>query len=239
MNDTPTQPPGPLPATATPAEWLSARTALLAEEKALTRALDALAARRRALPMVAVEKEYVLTGPDGATGLLELFEGRDQLIVYHFMFAPEWETGCARCAAFLDQLGDLRHLRARGTAFAAVSRAPYPRILPFKAAGGWTVPWYSAHESDFPYDFGASLAPSGPADPSPAVLAPTDPGLSAALAAGEHADRPAINCFLRVGEQVFHTYSAYARGLDRLGSASTLLDLTALGRRDHLARPTS
>ncbi|EFG65449.1 conserved hypothetical protein [Streptomyces sp. SPB074] len=216
---------------------------MLAEEKELTRALEDLAAR----------KKNTAAGPKrGGINLHRTgrryrpagtLRGTRSVNRVPLHVRAEAEAGCARCAAFLYQIGDLRHLRERGTAFAAVSRAPYPRILPFKAAGGWTVPWYSAYGSTFPYDFGASFAP-GPASAAPPAYgyrprAEADPGREAALAAGEHVDRPALSCFLRVGDQVFHTYSAYARGLDRLGSASSLLDLTALGRRDHLARPAS
>ncbi len=114
-----------LPETVSRAEWRAARAALLAKEKAATRARDALNAERRGLPMVEVDKEYVFEGGDGKATLLDLFEGRDQLVVYHFMFAPEWDAGCRSCSAFLDQIGHLAHLRARGTSFAAVSRAPY------------------------------------------------------------------------------------------------------------------
>lgn len=117
-----------LPEIVTRADWRAAREALLAKEKAATRARDALNAERRGLPMVEVDKEYVFEGGDGKATLLDLFEGREQLVVYHFMFAPEWDAGCRSCSAFLDQIAHLAHLRARGTSFAAVSRAPYPRI---------------------------------------------------------------------------------------------------------------
>ncbi|MEV3856312.1 DUF899 domain-containing protein [Streptomyces sp. NPDC050095] len=204
-----------LPKVVTREEWRAAREELLALEKAATRARDALNTRRRELPMVEVDKLYVLEGPDGKAELLDLFEGRPQLVVYHFMFAPDWDAGCRSCSGFLDQIGHLAHLRARGTAFAAVSRAPYTKILPFKARMGWTVPWYSSHLSEFNADFGAT------------VDTPDD-GLQ---------ERPALNCFLREGERIFHTYATFDRGLDNIGFTSNLLDLTALGRQEEWERP--
>jgi predicted dithiol-disulfide oxidoreductase (DUF899 family) len=203
-----------LPEIVSRADWRAAREALLAKEKAATRARDALNAERRGLPMVEVDKEYVFEGGDGKATLLDLFEGRDQLVVYHFMFAPEWDAGCRSCSAFLDQIGHLAHLRARGTSFAAVSRAPYPKILPFKARMGWTLPWYSSYVCDFNTDFEVTLEHEG-----------------------ELVERPGLSCFLRDRDRVFHTYSTYERGLDGLGSTTSLLDLTALGRREQWEKP--
>ncbi|WP_328556138.1 DUF899 domain-containing protein [Streptomyces sp. NBC_00358] len=194
-------------------EWQAAREELLVKEKAATRARDALNAERRGLPMVEVDQEYVFESGDGKAALPELFRGRDQLVVYHFMFAPDWDAGCRSCSAFLDQIGHLAHLRSRGTEFAAVSRAPYTKILPFKARMGWTVPWYSSYDSDFNYDFQVSFA-----DPEPY-------------------ERPGMSCFLRDRGRVFHTYSTYDRGLDGLGSTTSLLDLTALGRQEEWEEP--
>jgi len=185
--------------------WRAAREELLVKEEAVARARDALNAQRRALPMVEVGTEYVFDGGDGKATLLDLFAGRPQLVVHHFMFAPQWQAGCPGCAGFLDQLGHLAHLNARGTSFAAVSRAPYPRILPFKARMGWTLPWYSSYDSDFNRDFEVTRERDG-----------------------ELVERPGLSCFLREGERVFHTYSVY-EGLDVLGSTAGLLDLTALG----------
>jgi predicted dithiol-disulfide oxidoreductase (DUF899 family) len=125
------------------------------------------------------------------------------------MFAPEWDAGCRSCSAFLDQIGHLAHLRARDTSFAVVSRAPYPRILPFKARMGWMLPWYSSHACDFNRDFEVTLEREG-----------------------ELVERPGLSCFLRDRDRVFHTYSTYERGLDGLGSTTSLLDLTALGRQE-------
>ncbi|MFF3941334.1 DUF899 domain-containing protein [Streptomyces phaeofaciens] len=194
-----------LPEVASRDAWRAAREELLVKEEAVARARDALNAQRRALPMVEVGTEYVFDGGDGKATLLDLFAGRPQLVVHHFMFAPQWQAGCPGCAGFLDQLGHLAHLNARGTSFAAVSRAPYPRILPFKARMGWTLPWYSSYDSDFNRDFEVTRERDG-----------------------ELVERPGLSCFLREGERVFHTYSVY-EGLDALGSTTSLLDLTALG----------
>ncbi|MEU9334797.1 DUF899 domain-containing protein [Streptomyces sp. NPDC048290] len=195
-------------------EWRKARHALLAEEKAATRARDALNAARRGLPMVEIDKEYVFEGGDGKATLLDLFEGRSQLVVHHFMFAPEWENGCPNCSYFLDQVGHQAHLHARRTSFVAVSRAPYTRLLPFKARMGWTVPWYSSYDSDFNFDFDVTR----------------DRG-------GELFEEPGLSCFLRDRDRVFHTYSTYDRGLDGLGPATSFLDLTVLGRQEEWEEP--
>ncbi|MGW6026077.1 DUF899 domain-containing protein [Streptomyces sp. NPDC055099] len=203
-----------LPDIVTREEWLAARQELLAKEKAATRARDALNAERRRLPMVEIGKEYLFDGSDGKATLFDLFDGDSQLIVYHFMFAPEWDAGCRSCSAFLDQIGHLAHLRARSTNFIAVSRAPFTKILPFKARMGWTVPWYSSHGSDFNHDFDATV---GEGD--------------------ESYEQPGLSCFLRDGDRVFHTYSTYARGTDWVASYSSLLDLTALGRQEEWEEP--
>ncbi|MEU6510506.1 MULTISPECIES: DUF899 domain-containing protein [unclassified Streptomyces] len=190
-------------------QWRVAREELQREEEAVRRARAELSAQRRRLPMVEVDTEYVFEGGDGKATLLDLFEGRTQLVVHHFMFAPEWEAGCPCCSAFLDQLGHLAHLHARNTSFASVSRAPFTRFLPFKARMGWTVPWYSYLPShgDFNRDFEATVE--------------SDQGL---------AERPGISCFLRDHDRVFHTYSVFEDGLDGACTLAGLLDLTALGR---------
>jgi len=195
-------------------QWRAAREELLVKEKAATRARDALNAERRRLPMVEVGEEYVFEGGDGKATLLDLFEGRHQLVVHHFMFAPEWDAGCRSCSGFLDQIGHLAHLKARGTTFVAVSRAPFTRILPFKARMGWTLPWFSSFGSDFNRDFEVTLELDG-----------------------ELVERPGVSCFLRDRDRVFHTYSTYERGLDGLGSTTGFLDLTALGRQEEWEEP--
>jgi predicted dithiol-disulfide oxidoreductase (DUF899 family) len=143
------------PAIVSQAEWEQARQTFLAKEKEATRALDALAAERRRLPVVRIEKDYELEGPDGKLPFSALFEGRRQLIVYHFMFAPGGRP-CDGCSSFADNVGHLAHLHARDTALALISRAPYSEIRPFKERMGWTVPWYSSFGSEFNYDFGVS-----------------------------------------------------------------------------------
>ncbi|WAU80310.1 DUF899 domain-containing protein [Streptomyces sp. Qhu-G9] len=205
-----------LPPIASREEWRAAREELLAKEKAATRARDALNAERRRLPMVEIGKEYVFEGGDGKATLFDLFAGRHQLVVHHFMFAPEWDAGCRSCSAFVDQIAHLAHLRARDTELAVVSRAPYTKILPFKARMGWTVPWYSSYGNDFNHDFLASVQGTEGEEPH---------------------ERPGVSCFLRDRDRVFHTYSAYERGLDGLGSTTSFLDLTALGRQEEWERP--
>ena len=198
-----------LPKIAAPAEWLAARENLLVKEKAATRAGDALAAERRRLPMVRVEKEYVFDGPDGKVSLLDLFERRRQLIIYHFMFAPTvegWpEAGCTGCSFFVDQIGHLAHLHARDTSFALVSRAPFENIQHNKKRMGWTVPWFSSSGSDFNIDFGVTT---------------------------EASETFGLSVFLRDGNSVFRTYFTSDRGVEALGSTWTLLDLTPLGRQE-------
>ena len=133
-----------LPAVVTATEWQAARDALLAKEKEATRARDALAAERRRLPMVRIEKDYTFDGPDGKATLLDLFEGRRQLLLYHFMFGPNQDAGCDGCSMFVDQIGHLAHLYARDTSFALVSRAPLAKITAYKKRMGWTIPWHSS-----------------------------------------------------------------------------------------------
>jgi predicted dithiol-disulfide oxidoreductase (DUF899 family) len=146
-------------------EWLTARKTLLEHEKELTKQRDPCGiceaarvnAERRRLPMVKLEKEYTFEGSNGSTKLINLFEGRTQLIVYHFMFAPEWEKGCGGCTGFVNSLGDLSLLNERDTTFALVSRAPFPKLETYKTLKGWTLPWYSSFGSDFNYDFHVTL----------------------------------------------------------------------------------
>ena len=160
--ESPTERSLPLPTVASRETWRAARLALLEKEKQLTRARDALNAERRALPMVEVVKPYVFEGPDGPLTLLDLFAGRRQLIVYHFMFDPTWEDGCPSCTAGTDELspGFLEHLHTRDTSYAMVSRAPLAKLERWKAARGWDIPWYSSHGSDFNYDFGVTIDPA-------------------------------------------------------------------------------
>jgi predicted dithiol-disulfide oxidoreductase (DUF899 family) len=216
-----------LPQVATRDEWLAAREALLAKEKELTRARDALNAERRRLPMVEVTEPYVFEGARGKAGLLDLFEGRRQLIVKHFMFDPDWEDGCSSCTAGTDEIADglLEHLAVRDTTLVQVSRAPLAKLDAWKARRGWTIPWYSSFGSDFNYDFGVTLDPA---------VTPVVYNYRAEDIEGE---MPGQSAFLRDGDRVFHTYSWYARGAEMTGGSYYWLDLTALGRQEEWEEP--
>ena len=216
-------------------EWLAARTALLAEEKELTRRRDALNARRRELPMVEVVKPYVLHGPDGDVGLADLFEGRRQLIVYHFMFDPSWEDGCPSCTAGIDELNDgfLEHVHTRDTTFAMVSRAPLEKLERWKALKGWDhLTWYSSGDSDFNYDFGVTVDRSHGSREYNYRDVADDPDW-----ADQPYEMPGRSAFLHAEDRIFHTYSQYARGLESTGGSYYFLDLTALGRQEDWEQP--
>ena len=198
-----------LPNVVSQAEWLAASKQVLAKEKQLTRQHDQLAAERRRMPMVKIDKPYVFDGSAGTVSLLDLFEGRRQLIVYHFMFAPGvggWPTaGCPGCSLVVDQIAHLAHLHARDTSFVLVSRAPRSRIQTYQKRMGWTIPWYSSSESDFNDDFGVTT-PKG--------------------------ETFGLSVFLRDGDNVYRTYFTNGRGVEALGSVWTLLDLTPYGRQE-------
>jgi predicted dithiol-disulfide oxidoreductase (DUF899 family) len=220
-------------------EWLTARKALLAKEKAFTRERDALATERRNLPMVEIDKEYVFEGPDGKATLLDLFEGRRQLIVGHFMFDPSWEDGCPSCTAGADEIADglRRHLHARDTTLAYVSRAPIEKIERYKHKRGWTFPWYSSFGSDFNYDFRVTLDESVlPVEYNFRSKAEFD-ALGMPVYDGGSVEYPGRSAFLRVGDRIFHTYSVYARGLETIGGSYYLLEETALGRQEDWEEP--
>jgi predicted dithiol-disulfide oxidoreductase (DUF899 family) len=222
-------------------EWLLARKALLAKEKELTRRRDALNAERRRLPMVEITKDYRFDGPDGAVSLLDLFEGRRQLIVGHFMFDPSWEDGCPSCTAGADEVsqGLLDHLHARDTTLAYVSRAPLDKLERYKARKGWTFPWYSSYGSDFNYDFHVTLDESvAPVEYNYRTPAEHEQAGTAYYVAGaQPIEAPGSSYFLRDGNRVFHTYSAYARGAEMTGGSYYFLDLTALGRQEDWEEP--
>lgn len=194
-----------LPPIVSRAEWQQARDALLVKEKAATRNSDRLAAERRRLPMVEIDKQYVFDGPKGPTTLLEMFEGRRQLVIYHFMFHPDWTEGCVGCSSAIDNMGHPAHLHARNTTLAVVARAPLATAMPFVERMGWTLPWYSSFESDFNFDFDMS---------------------------SETGESHGLSVFLREGERIFHTYFTGARGVESLGSTFSLLDLTPWGRQE-------
>ncbi|MEV0155859.1 DUF899 domain-containing protein [Micromonospora sp. NPDC050686] len=214
-------------------EWRAARERLLAQEKEFTRARDALNAERRRLPMVRIDKTYVFAGPAGAANLLDLFDGRRQLVTYHFMFDPSWDAGCPGCSRLTDNIGHLAHLHARDTSLVLVSRAPLPKLLAYRERMGWTVPWYSSHGSDFNYDFHVSLDESV----TPVEYNFRDRAELRRLGFGVAGEAPGVSVFLRDGDDVFHTYSAYARGTDLLTGTSNYLDLTALGRQEFWEEP--
>ena len=163
--------------------------------------------------MVPIDKDYTFDGPDGNATLLDLFEGRRQLLLYHFMFGPNQDAGCDGCSMFVDQIGHLAHLHARDTSFALVSRAPLAKIAAYRKRMGWTIPWFSSFESDFNVDFGVS-----PETPQPDAY--------------QDGGSFGLSVFLRDGDDVFRTYFTTARGVEALGSVWTFLDLTPLGRQE-------
>ena len=229
-----------LPRIATREEWLAARTELLVKEKELTRQRDALNAERRNLPMVAVGKDYVFDGPSGAVRLLDIFEGRPQLIIYHFMFDPTWEDGCPSCTAGTDELssGFLDHLHTRDTTYAMVSRAPLAKLERWKAKQGWDIPWYSSFGTDFNLDFGVTIDESAGSSQYNFRTKIEHEAMGADLFdADQPFEMPGRSCFLQVDGRVFHTYSQYARGLESTGGSYYFLDLTALGRQEDWEEP--
>jgi predicted dithiol-disulfide oxidoreductase (DUF899 family) len=214
--------------------WLEARRAFLAREKAFDRERDALSAARRALPRVKLEKEYVFEERSGKRALGDLFEGRRQLIVYHFMFAPEWEAGCKSCSFVADNFASsIVHLAARDTSFAVISRAPLAKIEAFQERMGWRFRWLSSLESDFNFDFHVSFTPEELARGTVEYNYEERPWKGGSEA-------PGASVFLREGSDLFHTYSTYMRGLDHLLATYEYLDLTPLGRQeDALPYPMS
>jgi predicted dithiol-disulfide oxidoreductase (DUF899 family) len=214
------------PKIASQAEWLAARKALLAKEKAFTRERDALSAARRELPMVKVEKRYVFDGAAGQRTLAELFDGKRQLVVYHFMFDPSWDEGCKSCSFIADGFdGILPHLGARDTAFAAVSRAPFAKLVAFQKRMGWAFPWLSSGPDGFNMDFAVSFTPEE-------VQARTGE-YNFVTVKWQRTEGPGLSTFLRgEGDDVFHTYSMYGRGVDALMLTYQYLDLTPLGRNE-------
>ena len=232
-----------LPAVVSREEWDAARKELLAKEKELTRARDRLNADRRRLPMVRLDKPYTFAGPEGTVGLLDLFAGRPQLVMHHFMFAPEWDEPCASCASAADGISGLHRLHARNTTLVAVSRAPYAKIAAFQERMGWTFPWYSSSGSDFNYDFHATLddrvVPVQLHFRTEEELAeagtPWTGGPWTESMRGE--ELPGISAFLRVGDEVFHTYSTFGRGIEEFHNGYPYLDLTALGRQEAWEEP--
>lgn len=187
------------------AEWEKARAELLVKEKELTRLKDSVSAARRRLPMVEVTGSYAFDSEDGPKELLDLFDGRSQLIVQHFMFGPDWDEGCDGCSMMADSIPPQSHLNAKDTSFVLISRAPLPRLLAFRDRMGWSLPWVSSLSTTFNEDFHATVD-------------------------GE--ERQAISVFLRDGERIFHTWSTFARGEEPFMLVFDLLDLTPYGRQE-------
>ncbi|MBL9025976.1 MAG: DUF899 domain-containing protein [Myxococcales bacterium] len=205
-------------------EWLEARLRLLAKEKELTKLRDEISAARRALPWVRLEKSYTFEGERGAVTLEELFAGRSQLIVYHFMFDPSWEAGCKSCSFWADNFErNVVHLEHRDTSLVAISRAPLEKLHAFRSRMGWTFPWVSSSGSDFNYDFGVSFTPEEIAAGRAAYNFGTQTRVGPEM--------PGISVFFRTAShEIFHTYSTYSRGLDMTNAAYHLLDLVPKGR---------
>lgn len=222
------------PSVATRAEWLGARKKLLAREREVTHLRDGVNAERRRLPMVKVDKDYVFDGPEGAAGLLDMFEGRSQLYIHHFMWIDARDEGCPSCTMAADLTfteRDRELLHAKDVSFACVSRAPYESIARYRDKHGWTFPWYSSRDNDFTYDYHVTL------DADRAPIEYNYSSLDELHRAGFtddmfHGDWPGSSVFMRRGDEVFHTYSAYARGLDHSSVGYPFLDLTPYGRQE-------
>ncbi len=195
----------PLPRIVTREEWDVERAELLGAEKALTRQAAAVAAKRRRLPAVLVDKDYRFEGEHGPVTLRDMFEGRSQLIVYHFMFHPDWDEGCDGCSWFIDGVAEPAHLHARDVSLALVSRAPLAKLLAYRKRMGWSLPWFSSAGSSFNHDFHATVGDS------------------------EH---HALSVFITDGRDVCHTYQTFNRGVELLGAAFSLLDLVPYGRQE-------
>lgn len=202
--------------------WLEARRALLAEEKALTRQRDELSRQRRALPWVRIDADYRFDTEAGPRSLEELFDGRPQLVVYHFMYGPDWEEGCPSCSFWADGYDGIGvHLAHRDTTLVAVSRAPLADLLAYRDRMGWSFPWVSSFGTTFNEDFDVSF-PDAPAEGTHNFSPIIDPP----------EELPGVSVFARDGDAVYHTYSAYSRGLDAFNNAYQLLDLTPMGRHE-------
>jgi predicted dithiol-disulfide oxidoreductase (DUF899 family) len=210
-------------------DWLVARKAHLAHEKQVTQEIDRLHAERRRLPMVKIAKDYAFEGPNGTSSLRDLFEGRRQLVIYHFMFGPTWDKGCSGCTEHIDALGNDRAMLAdKDVTFAVVSRAPLAKLEAYKQAKGWSISWYSSFASDFNYDFHVTL------DPAIATVEYNFRSAAEIEAAGHKVpsgEEHGLSVFFRDGDELFHTYSAYARGTENVSNAFEILDVTPYGRQ--------
>ncbi len=208
-------------------DWIKARRVLLAKEKQFTRLREELSQEQRDLPWEAVTKEYEFVGPQGRESLLDLFAGRTQLIVYHFMFAPDWNAGCPLCSFWADNFdGIIAHLNQRDVTMVAISRAPYEKLAAYQKRLGWSFKWLSSGETPFNFDYQASFTPAE-LDAKRALYnyVEQDPGRS---------EREGVSVFFKDGSgRIFHTYSTYARGIDILNTAYHYLDLVPKGRDEN------
>lgn len=209
--------------------WNAERKRLLAAEKELTKDYDRVNAERRRLPMVAIEKKYEFDGPEGKLSLLDLFAGRRQLIVYHFMFDPKWDAGCPGCTGLVNAIGDLSMLEKRDTTYVLISRAPLEKLEAYKQKQGWHRTWVSSFHSDFNYDFHATqdrkVVPleynyRKPEEHQPPKEKPFE------------GEAHGTSVFFRIDDKVYHTYSTFARGCEGLTDAYSLLDITPYGRQE-------
>jgi len=203
-------------------DWLAARLELLDQEKDLNRRRDELAAARRALPWVPVDERYRFDGAEGERSLPDLFDGRSQLLVYHFMFGSDWDEGCPSCSFWADSFDGVGvHLAARDVTLVCVSRAPYPKLAAYQRRMGWHFPWYSSAKSTFNVDFGVSFTPEQQRDGGTYNFRHVD---------HPPEEAPGISAFVLDDGRVFHTYSSYSRGLDSINGGYQLLDLAPKGR---------
>jgi predicted dithiol-disulfide oxidoreductase (DUF899 family) len=215
-------------------QWLSASRRLLAKEKEFLKLRDQLSAERRALPWERVEKQYVFEGPRGKESLADLFAGRSQLLVYHFMFAPDWDAGCRGCSFWADSYnGSIPHLEQRDVSFAAISRAPLQKLQAFAKRMGWSFTWVSSANTDFNYDYHVSFKPE--------ELEHHTAVYNYAQYKESSSDKQGFSVFLRdPAGAIFHTYSTYARGVDPMNVTFQLLDLLPKGRDEEgLPHPMS
>ena len=205
-------------------EWLVARKKLLAKEKKFSKLRDELNLQRRKLPWVKIEKEYVFEGPEGKVTFGELFDGKSQLIIYHFMFGPGWKDGCPHCSFWADHYDSVDiHIGQRDTAFAVVSRAPWKEIAPFKKRMGWKFTWVSSSKNDFNFDFNVSFTPEQIKEQTAIYnFAPLDMDID---------EREGVSAFYKEKNgEIYRTYSSYARGIDLMNTTYNFIDLTAKGR---------
>ena len=205
-------------------DWLAARSALLKEEKEFTKLRDKLGRQQRDMPWLLVDKEYLFDGPNGKQTLSDLFEGRSQLIVYHFMYDPDWDAGCPSCSFWADNFnGIIVHLNQRDVTMLAVSRAPYGKIEKYKKRMGWNLKWVSSYDNDFNFDYHVSFTSE--------ELEKNEGYYNFTIVEPDSSELPGISIFYKDhSDRIFHTYSAYSRGIDILNSAYNYLDLVPKGR---------